>query len=242
MLCARVRARACAHALLLALILNCCSISNESHMKTAWFSSSNISRIFSHHVSVLVCVYQCARAYRICVLSRCIYMCVKVMLFICCVQTASFKVAQYSFNFKLSLFLFLFSHSPALPLSILHSSHNPSKIIWLFLCRCAPSTPIKCYKRRFEAYVGFLLHFREHISLSHFGSQFISKTYILKIVRKRNNGLGYENKSSSPNQMGRKRGIFSLYTYVIAESEREQNAIRFPTFWSSSSFVIWFAH
>lgn len=128
------RACACAHALLLPLISNCGSISNESHMKTAWFStnsSSSSGRIFSHHVSVLMCV-RALLDFRVCMNACMCVVCRDGVVYLLCanrvIQSGPILIWLCVYSFKLSLFL-----RSALPLHLSFIPHYPSNHLILFM-------------------------------------------------------------------------------------------------------------
>lgn len=151
--------------------------------------------------SVAWCAIACVSARVYVIRAKCIH-CIlpMVLLYLLVLQTASFKVSQYSFDFVRiplqSLFL-----PPTLCLCLSFSLHHSSvspEIIWFFLCRCAPSTPIKCITiwsvRRFlitfwltlsffhSLFLPFALHV--HLSLFRFICVALAiQTRTLKIVR-----------------------------------------------------------
>lgn len=65
-----------------------------------------------------------------------------VLLHLLVLQTASFKVSQYSFDFVRVFLCNPFSYRQRSPSASFRCFSL--EIIWFFLCRCAPSTPIKC--------------------------------------------------------------------------------------------------
>lgn len=136
-------------------------------------------------------------------------------------------------NTHLTLCVFLHNPFSYRQLCLCPSPQHSSvslEIIWFFLCRCAPSTPIKCITiwsvRRFLITFSLTLSF---LSLSLSILRFlilIYRSFFSSLARNSNTHteirtkriMAWVMKYKQPNQMGRKSGIFAAH--VVIERER----------------------
>lgn len=208
----------------LALTRFCCrwyqTVVARYRMKATWKPLGSVAAAAPTAYSVAMyrfwCAIVCVRESILCFVCNTCKVC--VALFACAANRVPILIWLCSYSFAIP---FPTANSPRVAPH--HSSASP-KIIWFFLCRCAPSTPIKCITiwsvRRFLITFSLTLSFfhslpfypslpRAHLSLFRFicGSR-NSNTHTENCTKRI---MAWVMKYKQPNQMGRKSGIFAAH-------------------------------